>query len=135
MTSSWQLEVKINSKIILERKLNLCEVNLRYGRLVVFIGQDSAEVWGFRYGLTLGIGTPKIMAITGVFVRVACALKHSTSCDPQTPSMILNQIKHKQNHSHKKMGRDREFYERRQRTKQTDRQPRIVTDFMNWIPR
>jgi hypothetical protein len=29
---------------------------------------------GFRYGLTLGIGTPKIIASTGVLVRVVCAL-------------------------------------------------------------
>jgi hypothetical protein len=28
----------------------------------------------FRFGLALGIGTPKIMANTGVFVRVVCAL-------------------------------------------------------------
>jgi len=32
---------------------------------------------GFRYGLTLVIGTLKIMARTGVFVRVVCALKRS----------------------------------------------------------
>ena len=57
---------------------------MRYGRLVDFILRDSAELWGFRYGLTFGIGTLKIMASTGVFVRVVRALKHSTSCDPQT---------------------------------------------------
>ena len=50
---------------------------MKYGRLVVFIRYDSAEIWGFRYGLTLVIGTIKIMASTGVFVRVVCALKHS----------------------------------------------------------
>jgi hypothetical protein len=31
---------------------------------------------GVRYGLT-HVGTLKIMASTGVFVRVVCALKHS----------------------------------------------------------
>jgi hypothetical protein len=67
-----------------------CEVNMKDDRLVVFICHDSAEIWVFRYGLALGIGTLKIMAITGVFMRVVCALKHSISCDPQTPSMILN---------------------------------------------
>ena len=46
------------------------KVILKYGRLVVFIRQDSAEIWGVRYGLTLVIGTLKIMASTGVFVRI-----------------------------------------------------------------
>ena len=57
--------------------MNLRKVTMKYGRLVVFIRHDSAEIWGFRYGLTLVIGTIKIMASTGVFVRVVCALKHS----------------------------------------------------------
>ena len=52
---------------------------MKYGRVVVFIGHDSAEIWGFRYGLTLVNGTLKIMASTGIFVRVVCALKHSIS--------------------------------------------------------
>ena len=56
--------------------MNLPEVTMKYGRLVVFIRHDSAEVWGFRYGLALGIGTLKIMASTGVFVLVVCALNH-----------------------------------------------------------
>jgi hypothetical protein len=55
--------------------MNFREVTMKYGRLVVFLRHDSAEIWGFRYGLTLGIGTLKIMARTGVFVRVVCALK------------------------------------------------------------
>jgi hypothetical protein len=50
---------------------------MKYNRLVVFIRHDSAEVWGFRYELTLFIGTKKNMAGTGVFVRVVCALKQS----------------------------------------------------------
>ena len=47
---------------------------MKYGRLVVFIRPDSAEIWGFRYGLTLtpAIGNVKIMASAGVFVRVVC---------------------------------------------------------------
>jgi hypothetical protein len=48
-----------------------------YGGLDVFIRHDSAEIWGFRHGLTLVIGALKFMASTGVFVRVVCALKHS----------------------------------------------------------
>jgi len=35
----------------------LREVTLKYGRLVAFIRRDSAEIWGFRYELALGIGT------------------------------------------------------------------------------
>jgi len=50
---------------------------MKYGSLVVFIRQDFAEMWGFSYGLTLVNGTLKIMARTGVFVRVVCALRHS----------------------------------------------------------
>jgi hypothetical protein len=46
---------------------------MKYYRLVVFIRHGFAEIWGFRYGLTLSIGTLKIMAITGVFVRVVFA--------------------------------------------------------------
>jgi hypothetical protein len=49
---------------------------MKYGRLDVFIRHDSAEIWGFRYGLSLVIGTLKIMTSTGVFVHVICALKH-----------------------------------------------------------
>jgi len=55
--------------------MNLREVNMEYGGLVVFMRRASAEIWGFRYGLALGIGTLKIMASTGVFVRVICDLK------------------------------------------------------------
>jgi hypothetical protein len=42
---------------------------------------DFAEILGYRYGLTLGNGTLKIMASKSVFVRVICALKRSISCD------------------------------------------------------
>ena len=61
---------------------------MKYGRLVVFIRQDSAEIWRFRHELTLVIGTKKIMASTGVFVRVIYALKHSIKNFPLPSSMI-----------------------------------------------
>ena len=76
-------------KIFLRPELNLREVIVKYGRLVVFIRHNSAEIWGFRYGLTLFIGTLKIMASTGVFVRVVCALKRPIHNFPCSPSMIL----------------------------------------------
>jgi hypothetical protein len=69
--------------------MNLRKVTLKYGRLVVLIRNDSAEIWGFRYRPTLGIGTKKIMASTGVFVLVVCAVKHSTSWHGRQPGMIL----------------------------------------------
>jgi hypothetical protein len=50
--------------------MNLNEVNMKCYVLIVFTRHDSAEIWGFRYGLTLGIGTFKIMPRTGVIVRV-----------------------------------------------------------------
>jgi hypothetical protein len=56
--------------------MNLRDVTMKYGHLAVFIRHDSAEIWWFRYGLTLVIGTLKIIASTGVFVLVVCALKH-----------------------------------------------------------
>jgi mevalonate kinase len=61
---------------------------MEYGRLVVFRRHDSAEMWGFKYGLTLVIGTQKKMASTGVFVRVVCALKHSIENFPSHQSTI-----------------------------------------------
>jgi hypothetical protein len=58
--------------------MNLRKVTIKYGYLVVFIRHDSAELWGFRYGLTLVNGTLKIMAGTVFFVRVVSALKRSS---------------------------------------------------------
>ena len=66
------------------------------------------------------------MACTGVFARVVCALKHSTYNFPWTPSLIFTFMKHKKSHSHKKMGTERDCYEGKQRTKLTERQPRIM---------
>ena len=54
-------------------------VTMKFGRLVVFIRHDPSEIWGFRYGLTLCIGSLKIKARIGVFVHVICALKYSIS--------------------------------------------------------
>jgi hypothetical protein len=41
--------------------MNLRTVIMKYGRLVVFISGDSAEIWAVRYGLSLVIGTNKIV--------------------------------------------------------------------------
>ena len=57
--------------------MNLCEATMKYGCLIVFIRSDFAEIWGFRYGITLFIGTLQITASTGVFVRVIFAFRHS----------------------------------------------------------
>jgi hypothetical protein len=62
---------------------------MKHGHLAIFIRHDFAEIWGFWYGLILGIGTLKIMARTGVFVRVVCALKRFFSSFPSASSMIL----------------------------------------------
>ena len=48
---------------------------MKYGYLVDFIRHDSAEIWGFRYGMTLGLGTPNIMARTGIFGLIVVGLK------------------------------------------------------------
>jgi hypothetical protein len=65
-------------KKIADRKKNFREGTTKHGRLVVFIRHDSAGIWGFRYGLTLYIGTLKIMASTGVFVFVSGASQWAT---------------------------------------------------------
>jgi hypothetical protein len=62
---------------------------MKYGRLVVFIRHDSAATWGVWYGLTLAIGTLKIIASTGVFVRVVRALKQTINNFPWPSSTIL----------------------------------------------
>jgi hypothetical protein len=69
--------------------MNLRKITKKYGRLVVFIHQDSAEIWGCSYGLTLVTGTLKNMASTVVFVRVVCAFKRSFKNFPSRSSMIL----------------------------------------------
>jgi hypothetical protein len=69
--------------------MNLREANVIYSRLFVFIRHDSAEIWGFRYGLTLVFGTLKIMAGTGVFMRVVCALKQPINIFHQHQTSFL----------------------------------------------
>jgi hypothetical protein len=69
--------------------MNLREVTMKYVRLLVFIRHDYAEIWGVRFGITLVNGTLKIMASTGVFVRVVSALKHSIKKFPCSPRTIL----------------------------------------------
>jgi hypothetical protein len=46
-------------KIFKIRKMNPREVTTKYGRLDVLKRHDFSEIWGFRYRLTLGIGTLK----------------------------------------------------------------------------
>jgi hypothetical protein len=69
--------------------MNLRKVTMKYCLLVVFIRHGCAEIWGLRYGLALGIGTLKVMASNGIFVRVAFALKRSIKRFPSASSMIL----------------------------------------------
>jgi hypothetical protein len=76
-------------KNLRDRKMNPREVHMENGPVVVFISHDSAEILGFRYGLTLGIDTQKKKASTGVFVRVICDLNRSISSDARSSSKIL----------------------------------------------
>jgi hypothetical protein len=55
--------------------MNLREVNMKYGRIAVFIRHNYADIYWLRYRLTLGTGTLKMMASTGVFVLLVRALK------------------------------------------------------------
>jgi Na+/serine symporter len=79
--------------------MNTREVTMKYGCLVVSISNDFAEIWGFRYGLTLVIGTLKIMASIGVFMLVICALRHSISGHGRQ-TRILTYITHEQSLSY-----------------------------------
>jgi formylmethanofuran dehydrogenase subunit D len=36
-------------KLFLRQEMDLCKVTMKYGRVVVFIRHDSAEIWGVRY--------------------------------------------------------------------------------------
>jgi hypothetical protein len=85
---------------------------MEFGRLIVFIRHDSAEIWGFNYGLTFETFTLKIIASPGVFVRVVCALKRSISGFPRTPRIIYTYSKHRKSHSHQKMSPGREIFTR-----------------------
>jgi hypothetical protein len=50
MASSWQLEVEMKAKkYFRDRKMYLRKVNMKYGRLIVYIRHDSVDIWGFMY--------------------------------------------------------------------------------------
>ena len=90
MTLKYQVEVEDgNKKYFWDRKMNLRKDIMKYGYLVVFIRHGSAEIWGFQYGVTLGLGTLEIMARTGFFGLVVCALNCATKRDRSEPSTIL----------------------------------------------
>ena len=52
----------------------------------------SAEIWGFQYGVTLGLGTLEVMARTGFFGFVVCALNCAFKRFPSKPSTILTYL-------------------------------------------
>ena len=90
MTLKYQVEVEDgNKKYFWDRKMNLRKDITKYAYLIVFIRHGSAEIWGFQYGVTLGLGTLEIMTRTGFFGLVVCALNWATKGDPSEPSMIL----------------------------------------------
>jgi hypothetical protein len=67
-----------------------------------------------------------MLASTGVFVRVVCALKRCISCASQTPSTILTYLRHRKSHRHQKMGLERGFYEGWQCTKEHNANREVV---------
>ena len=69
--------------------MNLRKDITKYAYLIVFIRHGSAEIWGFQYGVTPGLGALEIMARTSFFGLVVCALNCATKSDPSEPSMIL----------------------------------------------
>ena len=69
--------------------MNLRKDIMNYAFLIVFIRHGSAEIWGFQYGVTLGLGTLEIMARTGFFGLVVYALNCATKDFQHQPSMIL----------------------------------------------
>ena len=69
--------------------MNIRKDITKYAYLIVFIRHGSAEIWGFQYGVTLGLGTLEIMARTGFFGLVVCALNCATKRFQHQPSMIL----------------------------------------------
>jgi hypothetical protein len=70
------------------------------------------------------------MASAVVLVRVVRALARYIISFHSSSSIILTHLKHISSYSHQKMGPERDFYEGRQRAKQTERQPRIVVYFI-----
>jgi|AntAceMinimDraft_5_1070358.scaffolds.fasta_scaffold177705_1 hypothetical protein len=71
--------------------MNLRDVTMKHGRLIVFLYVTISQKYGdlIKYELTPVIGTQKNMASTGVFVLVVFALKHFISGHGRQPSTIL----------------------------------------------
>ena len=69
--------------------MNLRKNITKYAFLIVFIRHGSAEIWGFQYEVTPGLGTLEIMARTGFFGLVVFALNWATKSDPSEPSIIV----------------------------------------------
>jgi ribosome biogenesis protein Nip4 len=57
MTSSLQLEVEMKTKKKSDRKMDLRKITMKNGRFVVFIHNDSAEIWG------LGMNSHLLLAL------------------------------------------------------------------------
>ena len=56
MTLKYQVEVEDgNKKYFWDRKMNLRWDSMKYDYLVVFVRHDSAEIWVFRYIITLAM--------------------------------------------------------------------------------
>ena len=69
--------------------MNLRGDSMKYDHLVVFIQHDSTEIWVFRYGIILGLGTTNIMARTGIFGLIVVGLKRFNKVDARKPSMFF----------------------------------------------
>jgi hypothetical protein len=61
---------------------------MNYGQVVFFIRHESAEIWGFRYGNTLGLGSQKFIARTGVFGLIVVDLKRFNRVQARQASII-----------------------------------------------
>jgi hypothetical protein len=53
----------------IEPDINFREVTMKYGRLVIFIRHDPAEIWMFTYGLTLVMRKPPCKGEKAVWRR------------------------------------------------------------------
>jgi hypothetical protein len=120
------LEVKIKTKIFLrpenESSRNYYEIRpFRSSYVTIQLRYE-----GLKMDSHLEMIPLKIMASTGVFVRVVCALKQPISSFPCSQSTSLAYLRLRKSYSHQKIGPERDFYEGRQRAKHKERQPRIV---------
>jgi hypothetical protein len=91
---------------------------MKYEALVIFVRHYSAEICRFRYGLTLGISTPNIIASTGVFVCVVCALKRPIRGFSRTQGITLAYLNIRKATNTKRWAQ-KDIYEERQRTEET----------------